>query len=104
MSVSEWKIVTPRLWLAAAIAVTGYLVVLLAVWCVDDIDNVGWDDPYAPWLVALPLAPIVACAVSYKIAAKWWSRPVCRALCATATTASVAVLALFLRALMSGGM
>jgi hypothetical protein len=104
MSATEWKLATPRLWLVAAVAVTGYLVVLLVVWCFDGLDNVGWDDPYTPWLVALPFAPIVSCAVSYKIAAKWWKRPVCRALFATAATAPSAVVALFVRALMGAGM
>jgi hypothetical protein len=100
----EWKPAASWLWLPVVGLVAGYLVVLLTVWCLDGIDNVGRDDPLVPWLYGLVAAPMVAFGLTYAVALRGWRHRRGRILVAAVVTAMVALLALAVRAAMAGGM
>ncbi len=99
-----WRPAAFWLWLPIALLVTGYLVVLLVVWCIDGIRNVDVTDPYVPWVGGLAASPFVAFAAIYIVLLRGWRQRAGRALVATALTAPVALVALFVRALLGGGM
>ena len=100
----EWRPAAFWLWLPIALLVTGYLVVLLAVWCIDGIRNVGVADPLVPWVGGLAASPFIAFAAFYIVLLRGWRQRAGRALVATVLTAPVALLALFVRSFLGGAM
>ena len=100
----DWQPVVSWLWLPVVALVTGCLVLVLVAWCIDGIRNIGRGDGRVPVLVVLAIVPFLAWSATYCVALRGWSHRAGRAFVATLVAAPTAVLALFVRALMSGGM
>jgi hypothetical protein len=104
MTEPEWRPPAFRFWLPVTLLVTGYLITVLVVWCIDGMRNVGAEDPFVPWLVVLAASPFVAFVAVYGAVLRGWQHRLGRLLVATALTAPAAFLGLLVRAWMSGGM
>lgn len=90
-------------WVAACVALLlafAAITALLVVWCAEGLSNIGSPDAL---LIGLALAPLGAWGLSYRLAPVNWPQPPARLTAATFAALAVAVAALGIRAISSGG-
>ncbi len=69
----QWRPAAFWWWLPIVLLVTGYLVFLLVVWCVDGIRNIGIGDPYFPWVALLAASPFITFTLIYLGLLRGWN-------------------------------